>query len=162
MMHRIPSIAIGPSIAEQSPGVAEVHRLVGHAVRLRVRVRDGRRQQEAVPAARIAAPSTTAVTTRYGATAIARPAGDRPGGPGRHAAHAPHAVEPLEDRAPVDALDAEAVRVHRRVHRRVEHAVHDVRGEQRRPRPASPIEASATGRADARHDGDAARSRTGR
>ena len=100
--------------------------------------RPRRRGSSQWPAAR----TMTAVTRRRGGQVIATgtptPAATRAHGAGRHAADAPHAVEALEDRAPVLPLHADAVRVHRRVHRRVEHAQHEDRERQRGHEVARP------------------------
>ena len=69
----------------------------------------------------------------------------------REPAHGPHPVEPLQDRPAIDALHADAVRVLRCIHDRVEHAQHQERERERRPRWRLPDRDDRERRRDARH-----------
>ena len=133
-MHRIPSIAIGPSTrgagprGEGGPARPPRRRSPGWASATAV----GRREavgREDRDLARSPRPGRGRARPRSRG-----PAATAPAAPAAMSAPPPQPVEALEDRPPVDPLDPEAVRVHRRVHGRVEHAQHEVRGGERRPR----------------------------
>ena len=153
-MHRIPSIAIGNRTRSRRPAC---RRWTGSSATPSVSgcasaTAGGSRDRYV---ATIAMPITTDIARRYGATAIASAAVERAKRAGGHPADAPEPVEALEDRPAVHPLHAEAVGVHRRVHRRVEHAEHEVREREHRPRLGESNRCKRDDEPDAREDGEA-------